>query len=413
NSRSIFSGDEKDLKERVSLTKERLILNESEGKTTSKELKLQKEYSKKMQVKVSDLIERKLETVSDTNEIIQDLQSKRLLKLEEKQKLIDSNETDSDLYRDKQSEITNLAAGLSQRLSAVKDKIKFFDANDNCPTCKQEIDESYKNSMLDDYAKMDTEIVAELTKLKEQDVEIRKKLDDISAINQQISEIEGEVQKIDYDISANQKYIQNIQKEIDSLNSGHTSEIEEESKKMDETLKKLQDLITEREELLENKNVQDIALEILKDSGIKTKIVKQYLPVINNLINQYLAEMDFYINFTLDEEFNESVKSRFKDNFSYASFSEGQKMRIDLALLFTWIEIARMKNSANTNLLFLDEVFDGTLDGNGTDDLMKILKNRIDGKNVFVISHKKDELIDKFNDSIRFELHNNYSKRIS
>lgn len=410
---TIFSSMNKALKERVSLTKERLIQNESEGKTKSKELKLQKEYSKKMQVKVSDLIQKKMEMVGETNETIEELQVKRAKEVESRDALIESNDLDIESYKSQQMTITNTAAGLTQRLSALNEKIEFFNSNDTCPTCKQDIDDEYKSGEIEISENYKQEIKSDMEKLKEEDKDIRGKISAIQEVNAQIADIDAAIQKIDYEVSANQKYIQRLQEEVDSLNSGHSAEIEEETKKMDETLTKLQELIAEREQLLDSKNIQDIALEILKDSGIKTKIVKQYLPVINKLINHYLAEMDFFINFTLDEEFNESVQSRFKDNFTYSSFSEGQKMRIDLALLFTWIEIARMKNSANTNLLFLDEVFDGTLDGNGTDDLMKILKNHIEGKNVFVISHKKDELIDKFNDSIRFELHNNYSRRIS
>ena len=155
-----------------------------------------------------------------------------------------------------------------------------------------------------------------------------------------------------------------------------------------------------------------IATRLLKDSGIKSKIVKQYVPVINKLINKYLAAMDFYVQFELDEQFNETIKSRYRDQFSYPSFSEGEKMRIDLALLFTWRAIAKLKNSASTNLLIMDEVFDSSLDSTGTDEFMKIVMDIVSDTNVFIISHKTDQLVDRFTNVIRFEKHKNFSRMV-
>ena len=167
-----------------------------------------------------------------------------------------------------------------------------------------------------------------------------------------------------------------------------------------------------KSKLTEDKFYNDVARNLLQDSGIKTKIVKQYLPIMNKLVNTYLSSMDFFVNFNIDENFNETIKSRFRDEFSYASFSEGEKMRIDLALLFTWRAIAKMKNSTNTNLLILDEIFDSSLDNTGTDDFLKIL-NTFDKQNVFVISHKQDQLIDKFRDVIQFKKEKNFSHMVA
>jgi DNA repair exonuclease SbcCD ATPase subunit len=179
---------------------------------------------------------------------------------------------------------------------------------------------------------------------------------------------------------------------------------------LDETVADIEKFTAEREQLLSDRKFIDTALNLLKDGGIKTKIIKQYLPIINKQINKYLAQMGFFVNFNIDENFEESIKSRYRDEFSYHNFSEGEKMRIDLALLFTWRSIAKMRNSVNTNLLILDEVFDGSLDGNGTDEFLKIMWSMIADTNTFVISHKTDQLFDKFQKVYRFGKVKNFSQ---
>jgi ABC-type multidrug transport system ATPase subunit len=189
-----------------------------------------------------------------------------------------------------------------------------------------------------------------------------------------------------------------------------TGNMDDEKQKLKAMAREVMTLVGEKTTLNEEKYYQDIASSLLKDTGIKTKIIRQYLPVINKLVNKYLGAMDFFVSFELDEAFNETIKSRFRDDFSYASFSEGEKQRIDLALLFTWRTIAKMKNSASTNLLLLDEVFDSSLDHNATDYLMSILNTLGDDTNVFVISHKGDILFDKFRSVIKFEKYQNFSR---
>ena len=196
-------------------------------------------------------------------------------------------------------------------------------------------------------------------------------------------------------------------KDIDDYNSSSISE--EDKEKLAKLKGRLEHIEEQKMKLKEDKFYIDVARELLQDSGIKTKIVKQYLPIMNKLVNTYLSSMDFFCNFNLDENFNETIKSRFRDEFSYANFSEGEKMRIDLALLFTWRAVAKMKNSTNTNLLILDEIFDSSLDATGTDDFLKIL-NTFNKENVFIISHKQDMLIDKFRSVIKFEKVKNFSK---
>ena len=201
-----------------------------------------------------------------------------------------------------------------------------------------------------------------------------------------------------------------LESDVDAYQNGSVSD--EDKEKLAKLKGQLEFIEEQRTKLNEDRFYVDVAKNLLQDSGIKTKIVKQYLPIMNKLVNTYLSSMDFFVNFNIDENFNETIKSRFRDEFSYASFSEGEKMRIDLALLFTWRAIAKMKNSTNTNLLILDEIFDSSLDGTGTDDFLKILGTFSD-QNVFVISHKQDILFDKFRSVVQFKKENNFSKLVA
>ena len=215
--------------------------------------------------------------------------------------------------------------------------------------------------------------------------------------------------KILSSIAELEKFNAKLEKDIEAYQNGSVSE--EDKIKLAELKGQIKSIEEQKTKLNEDKFYIDVARNLLQDSGIKTKIVKQYLPIMNKLVNTYLSSMDFFVNFNIDENFNETIKSRFRDEFSYASFSEGEKMRIDLALLFTWRAIAKMKNSTNTNLLILDEIFDSSLDNTGTDDFLKIL-NTFDQQNVFVISHKQDMLFDKFRNIIQFKKEKNFSRMV-
>jgi DNA repair exonuclease SbcCD ATPase subunit len=210
-------------------------------------------------------------------------------------------------------------------------------------------------------------------------------------------------------ISAINKFVTKLQKEVEEL-TNHKDSLEEENAKLKELKEELGVLVKKQEELATEKQYYEFAGSLLKDTGIKTKIIRQYLPIMNKLINKYLTAMDFFVNFNINESFEETIKSRHRDEFSYANFSEGEKMRIDLALLFTWRQIAKLKNSTNTNLLILDEVFDSSLDGVGTEEFLKLIHEMGTDTNVFVISHKGDQLFDKFRSIIKFEKHNNFSR---
>jgi DNA repair exonuclease SbcCD ATPase subunit len=250
-----------------------------------------------------------------------------------------------------------------------------------------------------------------LVKLKDEQDAVLQRLSAITATNKQIQSGLSDLARINTSIIHTNRYINNLRKEVEELSTNKTISVDtkEQSQKL---LDELTSLVESRKKAIEEKQYYDVAAQLLKDGGIKTKIIKQYLPIINKMVNKYLASMDFFVNFNIDEEFKESIKSRHRDDFSYENFSEGEKQKIDLSLLLTWRSVARLKNSVNTNLLILDETFDSSLDSKGTDSLMQILQTLPENTNVFVISHK-DQLFDKFANAIRFEKKQNFSRIVT
>ena len=291
---------------------------------------------------------------------------------------------------------------------AFKKEYKFFESNEHCPTCHQAITANFRSAKK-------VEITTQLGEIDKATVELKGKLDSIlekiaekSNLTKELSRCQQAISESQREIQYRKRQIKAIEKKIDE-STGSGSSLKQEKDKL-KTLAK--DGLKVEESLLDEKKVRDnynTVTNMLRDTGIKSTIIKKYLPVMNQLINRYLKELDFYVSFELDENFMETIKSRFRDEFSYASFSEGEKMRIDLALLFTWRTIAKMKNSANTNLLILDEIFDSSLDTAGTDDFLKILHTVSDKTNVFVISHKTESLQDKFASTLRVEKKQNFS----
>jgi DNA repair exonuclease SbcCD ATPase subunit len=253
-----------------------------------------------------------------------------------------------------------------------------------------------------------TECTAGLTQLETKLLEEQNKLNQISEKQKQIQELQIKIATNTTSINEIRKYIARIEKHVDELKN--TKDISDtEQKQLEELKVKIESAQKELKELIDEKTYYEVASGLLKDTGIKTKIIKQYLPIINKLVNKYLASLDFFVNFNLDESFKETIKSRHRDDFSYHNFSEGEKQRIDMALMLTWRAVAKLKNSSNTNLLILDETFDSSLDTTGTEELMKIL-HMLEGVNLFVISHKGDILQDKFLNVIRFGKEKNFSR---
>ena len=317
------------------------------------------------------------------------------------------NEDEDDIRTKLQTVLVEEKKFESDRRKLLKEE-KFYETNDECPTCKQDIEEGHKSHICEEIDKTVEVINKQLKERNDLVTEINKRLEEIAEINKEISRIQREIQKEQSYITVGQKYRKKLEKELKDLEAQeHTEEDKEKLEKYRKAYKQLEDM---KVELVDKRHYFDLAEILLRDSGIKTKIIRQYLPIMNKLINKYLASMEFFVQFELDEEFNEQIKSRYRDTFTYSSFSEGEKMRIDLSLLFTWRAIAKLKNSVNTNLLILDEVFDSSLDEGGTDEFLKILNTLGNDTNTFIISHKGDSMNEKFNNVIEFEKAQNFSK---
>jgi DNA repair exonuclease SbcCD ATPase subunit len=312
---------------------------------------------------------------------------------------------------DKLVKLNNLKGKLSQKVSSITKEHKFFTENTVCPTCTQTIEEEFRLNRITDAQNKAKELQKGFQELEETIKLEQERERQFTVLSKEITKLNHEISQNNTRISLNQRQIRDLESEIQTITqnlANRNTEHEKLEEFQDNLQKTFEDLSKKKEEIV----YYDFAYSLLKDDGVKTKIIKKYLPFINQQVNRYLQMMDFYINFHLDEEFNETVKSPIHEDFSYSSFSEGEKMRIDLALLFTWREVARVKNSVNTNLLIMDEVFDSSLDGFGTDEFLKIIRYVIKDANIFVISHKS-ELHDKFESVIRFEKVKGFSRMMS
>jgi len=371
-------------------------------------VKMQQQYISTLendkQKKVEDVQKRILETSAEISQLNASVNTER-----ETESNLKSSISDAKEKRNKRTEMGSLLRKLSERITAQETQVQFYHDNDTCPTCSQSLDNEVKSDAIQSHTHKIDEITTAIESLNTQLTDIENRLAEIDTIEEKISEHQSNIIKINSSIIANQNYIQKLQEDLSS-SSTETTDINGEKVKLKTLAKEVVAYADEKSKVSEEKHYLDIASILLKDTGIKTKIIRQYLPVINKLVNKYLVAMDFFCHFELDETFNEKIKSRHRDEFSYASFSEGEKQRIDLALVFTWRTIAKMKNCASTNLLLLDEVFDSSLDANGTDYVMNLINTLGDETNVFVISHKGDLLFDKFRSVIKFEKHQNFSR---
>jgi DNA repair exonuclease SbcCD ATPase subunit len=295
--------------------------------------------------------------------------------------------------------------GLSRKTSK---QIEFYHDNDSCPTCKQNLQEDFKHEVIQNHKKELDDMKEVMDGITNKEMRANFRLDEIKEIQQSIADTQKLISEKQAHVQANHRFVQRLELEKADIIT-KVSNIQAEKQKLRDTAAAALVVANERIELHETQHYFDIANVLLKDSGIKTRIIRQYLPVINKLVNKYLSAMDFFVQFTLDEKFDEVIKSRHRDEFSYESFSEGEKQRIDLALLFTWRTIAKLKNSSSTNLLILDEIFDSSLDNSATEQVMSLLNTLGEGTNVWVISHKNDQLFDKFNNVIKFTKKTNFS----
>ena len=309
------------------------------------------------------------------------------------------------------SKLHSMEAKLENTCNKHKKDLKFFETYDDCPTCQQAIDAAFKATMIDKKKEKVAELDSALGQIDKEIKTNQMRLDTINKTMVVIREKELLINR--YETSIDQIEIQKrkLENEVAKLQDENISTAEQKGE-LNELQEQLVQTDIKKKADKEHKIYIDTARALMQDTGIKTKIIKQYLPIMNQYINKYLADMDFFVNFTLDEEFNETIKSRYRDEFNYHSFSEGEKLRIDLAILFTWREIAKLKNSTNTNLLILDEIFDSSLDSSGTDEFMRILHTTMNKENVFVISHKGDTLLDKFPRVMKFEKYKNFTRMV-
>lgn len=404
----VFSRMNQLLKEKVARIKELINDSNNQLEIIATKIRLQNKYISDVESLAKDQVRDKQSEVVQHQESIKNLQefniglSVQLETLVEKQKALRSVES-------KKNKLNQLGNKIETNLQSLEDNRAFFVDNTSCPTCSQEINPETREKHVHTCDSKITEIQEGISKLQEE----------LSTIEQSENTLLSEIEKFQsaqLDIVANNASIAQLQKTINKLEE-EILKISDADGDVGGAIADLNKLQEEKEKLAELKlsyidsqNYNFLASEMLKDTGIKTKIVKQYLPIVNKLVNQYLQTLDFFVLFNLDESFNETIKSRYRDEFTYASFSEGEKQRIDLSLLFTWRQIARMKNSANTNLLILDETFDSSLDNDGIDNLMKILNTVTTDTNVFIISHKGDVLDSKFRNKIEFIKERNFSR---
>jgi DNA repair exonuclease SbcCD ATPase subunit len=403
----IFSTMNSLLKEKASETKENIARIETEIKVAKGQVDNQTAIIKTITEAKSDSIKGLVDKIR-ANE----------LSISESQNHINSISTEIQTLREQTSSKTeidaeieqakNIRSKLNAKLEHCETHSEFFTENDVCPSCSQSIAEDYKQKVIED---LNSKVLETTSKAEELDkilTHLNEQLSGINTILGQITDKNIELSTHNSTVTLLNKQNAQLQAEIES-SKADTSNVDEEKRKLKELAQDALTKINSKTALQEHRNLEEVASILLKDTGIKTAIIREYLPVMNKLINKYLNAMDTYIHFELDEAFNEKIKSRFRDEFTYASFSEGEKMRIDLAILFTWRSIAKMKNSVNTNLLLLDEIFDSSLDTAGTDYFLTLMNTLGENSNIFVISHKGDQLFDKFRSVIKFEKRNDFS----
>ena len=330
-------------------------------------------------------------------------------KILDKNKELNDSIADEKGVRKEVAKLHDYQKGIEKGILKCEEDIEFYEKTETCDTCKQQISEDHRENMIEEFHGKMHELSGGLMQLGKKLKVQEDRIEEIEKVSEEYDRNLKEQMTMNSHISACEQYIKKVSAQIEDI-SNTEDDIEKQKSELEEVKEDIRIYTEEKEELSQKKYLYEIAGSLLKDGGIKAKIIKQYLPIINKYINVHLGKMDFYVSFELDEGFNETIKSRHRDEFTYDSFSEGEKMRIDLALLFTWRAIAKLKNSVNTNLLILDEVFDSSLDTAGTDEFLKILYDLTGNVNTFVISHKGEVLYDKFDKTIKFEKHQNFSR---
>jgi DNA repair exonuclease SbcCD ATPase subunit len=376
--------------------------------STKGKIELHKKHLEELKKNSKEIIDAKRQEVSNNSTALTDLVAEAAT-IDSKIDGLLIQVTDEDSTTKRFQKLNQLEAKIENNIQKLEKDIEFYSDNSTCPTCDQDINN--KEDKIHTCNSKITELGDGLKKLKEESDAVLHRINTIKTTQKELKSLEQDLVRVNTSSKQIRNYIKKLEIEIEELENkpAMSDEFKAQSKIL---LNELQTYNDKRKTASEAITNYDVIAQLLKDGGIKSKIIKQYIPVINKLVNKYLASMDFFVNFNLDEEFKESIKSRHRDDFSYENFSEGEKKRIDLALLFTWRAVAKMKNSANTNLLIFDEVFDGSLDTNGTEEFLKLISMFNDGTNIFVISHKGDVLADKFKHTIRFAKVKNFSQMV-
>ena len=400
----IFSIMKNLVKDRSNSLKEELLDLEFKLKLLQEKIILEKKYIEELKSNSEKKQKSDLEKIKETEKLIIKLNDEIEDHKDMVLSLINSIIDKSSILK-KNKELDSYKLQINKNLKKLNKENTFFEDNENCPTCEQDIDEKFKNNKLKQILKDINEMNTGLDKLNKEVDKVDERIGEIMVCNETIQKEENIIRLKNSDIQAHNSFITKLHEELQE-----SQEVVDSTKiKLYES--ELQEHKDERLQYIEQRRYYDILNTILNDKGIKTRVIRKYLPVINNYVNKYLKDMDFFVNFQLDENFNETIKSRHRDDFSYYSFSEGEKKRIDISLLLTWRDIAAMRNSVNVNLLILDEIFDASLDQAGVDDLMKLF-NFLKNTNLFIISHKLDVLDDKFPVKITVEKINNFSQFI-
>ena len=406
----IFSAMNNLIKDNIRTRKEKIKSLDIKKDNLKDKMNMQQEFIEELESRGNANIDSNMKKIDDLldeeNEYVLNNES-----LNYKMETLQEQVKDVTGAREKLSKLNNLKGKISQKVATITKEYKFFIENTVCPTCTQDIKEEFRVNRIGDVQNKAKELKEGYEELENTIKFEQEREHQFNTLSKEITKLTHGISQNNTRISLNQRQIRDLEHEIQTITNNlqnRNTENEKLGQFKDNFQKTIEYLLEKKQEIVH----YDFAYSLLRDDGVKTKIIKKYLPFINQQVNRYLQMMDFYINFKLDEEFGETIESPIHENFSYSSFSEGEKMRVDLALLFTWREVARLKNSVNTNLLIMDEVFDSSLDGFGTEEFLKIIRYVIKDANIFVISHKSD-LHDKFQSVIRFEKVKGFSRMVS
>jgi DNA repair exonuclease SbcCD ATPase subunit len=388
------------LRDKVATNTAKLTELDTQTKILEERIDMMKKHRAQIEENNNRLLVEKQEKIGECKIRI-DLIDVEIESINEYAKNLRQSIEDKTKIKEKREKLITLKAQIESKMKSFDKTINFFHDTETCPTCNQGIDHDFKEQTIFNKRAQLQELADGIIKLEEEKAKIEARMQEIMEITEKISELNIRWSTLNHERSLQDKIVHDLERVVE------TQVFED---KIPETEEELDKAINSYNAEVDERHVLTAAAAILKDGGIKARIIKQYVPIINKLINKYLSAMDFFVQFELNEQFEETIKSRFRDEFSYASFSEGEKMRINLAILFTWRAVAKMRNSINTNLLIMDEVFDSSLDSGGTEEFMKILTNLTQDTNTFIISHKGDQLFDKFERVIKFEKHKNFSR---